>query len=336
MDEESHYIFGMMTISAGFTDDGKYAIQVNDSYPSDPSNKASELVHVTKCIEVKLGQEVTFDYHTIEWNNSRGHYHSYDTIKAVVVKDDVALEETDDDVVKALVYYYKEDYQKAWELLTPLLGADQFYRVNKQAHQLVAHMYEFGCGVEKDLKKAYIHYLYARDYERFDEMSYHGFGRGVLESPRKLWDNNDWDEYHALLLLNNIGESDYAYNAMIERANNWFYEDKEKTSKRADYLHNHKYVALARKTACHWAMKRCDYTFGASEKFLLFAGAYCSYLSQGHEGSCSYVQDNGGGSVAHLKSASFAEWWLNKAIEGGDAFAIKAKQFIQKSKEQQQ
>ena len=336
VDEESHSIFGMLTISADFTDDGKYAIQVNDSYPSDPSNKASELVDDTQCIQVDLGQKVTFDYHTIEWDYMRGHYHSYDTIEAVVVEDDVALHETDDDVVKALVYYYKEDYQKAWQLLTPLLAPDQFYRVNRPAHQLVGLMYEFGCGVEKDLKKAYIHYLYARDYERFDEMSYHGFGRGVLESPRKLWNDNDWDEYHALLLLNDIGESEYAYNAMIERANDWFYSDKEKTSKRADYLHNHKYVALARKTACLWAMKRCDYTFGASEEFLLFAGAYCSYLSQGHEGSCSYVKDNGGGSVAHLKSTSFAEWWLDKAIEGGDAFAIKAKQFIQKSKEQQQ
>ena len=336
IDESSHSIFGMMTIFADFTDDGKYAIQVSDSYPSDPSNKASELVGVKKYIEVKLGQEVTFDYHTIEWNNMRGHYHGYDTIKAVVVDDDVALAETDDDVVKALVYYYKEDYQKAWELLTPLLGADQFCRVNEQAHQLVAQMYEFGDGVEKDLKKTYIHYLYAKDYDSFGRFFDRGFGRGVLESPRKLWLDNDWDEYHALLLLNNIGESDYAYNAMIERANDWFFSDQEKQSKRADYKRNHKYVALARKTACLWAMKRCDYAFGASEKFLLFAGAYCSYLSQGHEGNCSYVQDNGGGSVAHLKSASFAEWWLNKAIEGGDKFAIKAKDFMQKSKEQQQ
>ena len=119
VDEESHSIFGMLTICADFTDDGKYAIQVNDSYPSDPSNKASELVDDTKCIEVDLGQKVTFDYHTIEWDYMRGHYHSYDTIEAVVVEDDVALHETDDDVVKALVYYYKEDYQKAWQLLTP-------------------------------------------------------------------------------------------------------------------------------------------------------------------------------------------------------------------------
>ena len=338
VDEEIHSIFGMLTICADFTDDGKYAIQVNDSYPSDPSNKASELVRVAKCIEVDLGQKVTFDYHTIEWDYMRGHYHSYDTIEAVVVEDDVALAETDDDVVKALVYYYKEDYQKAWQLLTPLLAPDQFYRVNQPAHQLVGWMYELGCGVEKDLKKAYVHCLYARDYVGIDRFYDYGFGKNILdvEIINKFWGDDDWDEYHALLLLNDIGESDYAYNAMIERANDWFYSDKEKTSKRADYLHNHKYVALARKTACLWAMERCDYTFGASEKFLLFAGAYCSYLSQGHEGSCSYVKDNGGGSVAHLKSASFAEWWLDKAIEGGDKFAIKAKQFIQKSKEQQQ
>ncbi|MBQ4272143.1 MAG: hypothetical protein IJB95_00610, partial [Clostridia bacterium] len=140
VDEESHRIFGMLTILADFTDDGKYAIQVNDSYPSDPSNKASELVDVTNCIEADLGQKVTFDYHTIEWDYMRGHYHSYDTIEAVVVEDDVALAETEDDVVKALVYYYKEDYQKAWNLLTPLLAPDQFYRVNEQAHQLVGRM----------------------------------------------------------------------------------------------------------------------------------------------------------------------------------------------------
>lgn len=336
VDEKSHSIFGMLKISADVTEDGKYTIQVDDSYPSDPSNKASELVDVTNLIEADFGQEVAFDYHTIEWNYIRGHYHSYDTIKAVVVGDDVALAETDDDVVKALVYYYKADYKKVWQLLAPLLEPDQFCRVNQQAHQLVAQMYEFGYGVEKNGKKAYIHYLYAKDYESFGRFFDRGFGNGILENPDELWCGNDWDEYHALLLLNDIGESDYAYNAMIERANDWFYRDKEKTSKRADYLHNHKYVALARKTACLWAMERCDYQFGASEEFLLFAGAYCSYLAQGHEGSCSYVKDNGGGSVAHLKSTSFAEWWLNKAIESGDEFAIKANAFMQASKEKQQ
>lgn len=334
VDEQSHHVFERCSILAEITDDGKYYIQVSDCYHGDANNIASQLVDVTKHVEVKRGEEVYFDYCIIECDHVRGKYHSHESFTAVIVSDDIALAETDDDVVRALVYYEREDYQKALDLIVPLLEPDEFCRVNEQAHQLLAQMYQFGHGVEKDLKKAYIHYLYARDYERFDEMSHHGFGRGVLESTLKLWRNNDWDEYHVLLLLDNIGEKDYAYKAMIERADNCFFLDEEKKTKHADYKRNHKYVALARKTACQWAMKRCDYAFGASEKFLLFAGAYCSYLSQGHEGNCSYVSDNGGGSVAHLKSASFAEWWLNKAIEDGDIFAIKAKAFMEKSKEQ--
>ena len=335
VDEEIHKLFGQCYISASLTEDGKYFIQFDDSYHSDPNNVASELVDVTKCAEVKRGKKVYFAYSTIEWSYLKGKYHSQEDFTAEIVNDDVALAETDDDVVKALVYYNREDYQKALELITPLLEPDQFYRVNEQAHQLLALMYELGYGVERDRKKAYIHYLYARDYECFYNLFYHGFGKGVLENPDALWRNNDWDEYHVLLLLDNIGESDYAYNAMLERADTWFYLEEEKKTKRADYKHNHKYVAFARKTACLWAMDRCDYTFGASEKFTLFAGAYLSYLSQGHEGACSYETDNGGGSKGQHTSVSFAERWIERGVADGDEFAIKAKAFIQKSKEQQ-
>ena len=330
---QNYKVLGL-EICAIENDDSSYTIDTFDHKLSDPNNVASELVPVDKSFVVKVDEKIWASYCTIAWSYLKGKYHSQEDFTAEIVNDDVALAETDDDVVKALVYYNREDYQKALELITPLLEPDQYYRVNEQAHQLLALMYELGYGVERDRKKAYIHYLYARDYEGFYNLFYHGFGKGVLENPDALWRNNDWDEYHVLLLLDNIGESDYAYNAMLERADTWFYLDEEKKTKRADYKHNHKYVALARKTACLWAMDRCDYTFGASEKFLLFAGAYCSYLSQGHEGACSYVSDNGGGSVAHLTSASSAEWWLNKAIQEGNEFAICAKVFIAKAKEQ--
>ena len=318
-------------IIAEKNNDGSYTISTFDHKRKEPNNVASELVEVDNTFTVNVGEEVLASYCIIEWNYIRGAYNSLEDYRMEIVDETIALAETDDDVVKAMIYLQRGNYNDALSLVSKHLDVDMFFDVNDEAYKLMAKMLENGLGVEKDIDKAYIHYLYAKSFVevvRFWEM---GYGHDVLNE----WNNVEWDEYHALLLLNSVGEGDYAYNAMKERADTWFYLDEEKKTKRADYLHNHKYVALARKTACLWAMDRCDYAFGASEKFTLFAGAYCSYLSQGHEGACSYVSDNGGGSVAHLTSASSAEWWLNKAIQEGNEFAIKAKAFTEKSKEQQ-
>ena len=332
-DNKPHKVFQRLTVLANQSRDGRYTIKLSDTYHSDPSNIASELVCVDKTVEVEPGEKVNLEYTTVEWSYLRGKYHSHESLSAVIVDEEVVLAEADDAVVKAEIYYQRGDYQRALELIRPMLLPGNFYKVNKAAHRLLGDMYEHGSGVEKDLALAYVEYLYAEDYDSIVRMISFGYGIGAADE-FLMPTPDEWDEYHALLLLDRAGESDYAYKRMRERASNWFYRDEEKNSTRADYLHEHKYTALARRTACTWAMERCDREFGASESFLLFAGAYFSYLSQGHEGACSYVKDNGGGSTAHLKNKGAAERWLDKAIEEGDEFAISIKAFIERSKEE--
>lgn len=318
-------------IIAEQNDDGSYTISTFDHKRKEPNNVASELVEVDNTFTVHVGEEVLASYCTIEWNYIRGAYNSHEDYRIAIVDDDVALAETDDDVVKAMIYLQRGNYNDALSLVSKHLDVDMFFDVNDDAHKLLAKMLENGLGVEKDVDKAYMHYLYAKSFEDIARFWSMGYGHDVLDR----FNNIDWDEYHALLLLASVGQGEYAYQRMKKIANEWFYKDEEKLSQRQDYLHKHKFVALSRKTACLWAMAKGDHTFGASEKFTLFAGAYLSYLSQGHEGQCSYETDNGGGSKGQHTSVSFAERWIDRGVADGDEFAIKAKAFIQKSKEQQ-
>lgn len=318
-------------IIAEQNDDGSYTIITFDHERKEPNNVASELIEVDNTFTLHVGEEVLASYCTIEWTYIRGAYNSLEDYRIAIVEEDVALAETDDDVVKATIYLQRGNYNKALNLVGKHLDANMFFKVNNDAHKLMAKMLENGLGVQKDLYKAYVHYLYAKSFEDVARFWQLGYGHEVIDR----LSNIDWDEYHALLLLASVGEGEYAYKRMVNNASNWYYKDEEKTSTRADYLHKHKFVALSRKTACLWAMAKCDYTLGASEEFTLFAGAYLSYLSQGHEGACSYETDNGGGSKGQHTSVSFAERWIDRGVADGNEFAIKAKAFIQKSKEQQ-
>lgn len=327
-DGQKHNVLGL-DINACQNDDGSYTINTFDFERKQPNNVASELVPVDNSYVAPVGKQIWASYCTIDWDYLHGCRNSTESFCVTIVCEDVALAEGDD-VTKATIFVERDEYQKALELVKGNLDADVFYRVNNNAHRLMAKMLEYGLGVEKNLDKAFVHYLYAKSFEDIARFLQLGFGKGVLDDAEPYW-----DEYHALLLLAAVGESNYAYNRMVNNASNWYYKDEEKTSTRADYLHKHKFVALSRKQACLWAMERGDYKFGGSEKFTLFAGAYLSCLSQGHEGACSYETDNGGGSKGQHTSVSIAERWLDRGVQDGNEFAIKAKAFIQKSREQQ-
>lgn len=331
IDGEKHSIGSVLSVKATDLGNGTYRVQSFSADRKDPSNVASELIPVEYTHTVCEGEVCSGMYTKIEWTYITGCYNSHYSYKATVVDETAIPHKHRDPIVMAHIHFAAAEYDKVEEILAPLLSSDEDvpYIVKRAAHKIEAKLNEYGLGREKNPEQAYIQYLYAMSYSdivRFMDM---GYGQGVLSED---YHTLDWDEYHTLLLLSDIGETDYAYQRMIHIADIWYYKDAEKNADRADYFHIHKYLAQSRLTACVWIMEREDAQYVENKKFIMFLGAYFSYLEQGHEGACSCEIDNGGGSFAYQKQPIIAERWIAKAIEAGNDLALRGQSFIDRVK----
>ena len=329
VDNKRHKILPNLFVQATCNKAGGFTVYSRAFESKDPKNEGAEMLPIDEIHTVKEGEVFKFNRSKVTWDYFKGHYNSTVVCKAQVLDSSVVFCESKNPVITALIYLENGEYESAQKLIEPLLSVSQYYSegVNEGAHEIMAKIYELGH--KKDLNKAYIHYLYAQSYENVVRFLNMGYGAGVLEETPT---EEEWDEYHALCLLYGAGEKDFAYGKMIYNAGFWCYKDSIKNSKNPQIIREHKYVAFARKQACEWIMQRKDAKQVENENFILFLGAYCSYLAQGHEGGCSYEIDNGGGSVAMHRSVISAERWMDKEIERGNEFALRGKKFINEIK----
>lgn len=311
-------------LSACAKDNGDATFSVETlSFESHGNTRKEKEIRKTR--RVKLGQKCSDSYSVSEWSYLEGVYYRHPSCEFEVVDASVALKESEDPVVKAAVYVDMGEYEKADELLLPILPPDPnyYYFVNREANKLQARRYEAGLGVEKDPDRAYIHYLYAEstsDVIRFMDM---GYGKGVLEEDCR---SIDFCEYHFYKLLHAAGETEYAEYRVFWGAGCWLYEWHEKDSTDKKDMLERKSCALCRRQACEWIMQKSDKEKVLSGKFTLYLGAYLAYLEEGSEGKCTYIYEDDGSRLRNTSIYS-AESYVKRAIENGNEFAIRAKAF---------
>ena len=320
------YTIGHGLIIRGFENNDKYKIVSTSFERIDPNNQLSELQYYSNEYEVNINQSFLGSYSTLEWSYLKGNYYSTDDFRAIVINAKDEIELIGDDVLKAKIYLYDGEYQKANLLLDPLLINDDT-NTNYNAYKLKGEIYEKGLGVEQDLEKAYIHYLYSEsreDIQRFLKMGYSNISTEDIDKIYKI------DKCEIYQLLYEVGKKDYAYKKIIYYAGMWIYKDSEKESKKEDYLKERELLAKCRKLACQWIMERNDYKYIENNKFKLFLGAYCSYLIQGHEGMCTYEVDNGGGSMGYGTNISAAERYIEK-LANENEFVTECINYLEKA-----
>lgn len=329
-DGELHGVTKGLATSLTEKDDVNFLVEAITWERDNPNNTSLPKKEIRTSHTLKIGEICSGTYSISEWSYLEGVYYRHPSFEVEVVDGSVALKESDDPVVQAQVHLEMGNYQKADELLNPILPPDpnNYYFVNREANKLQAQRYELGLGVEKNLDKAYIYYLYAQSFTEIVRFMDRGYGRGVFNIYHRLL---DWNEYYTLKLLYVAGECEYAEYRMHWNANCWTYDSAEKEATKITEAKEHLTRALCRRQVCEWMMEK-----GAGnvdkEKFTLYLGAYFSYLQNGHEGSCSYVceyDDRKYNDTSVLSAKSY----IKEAIELGQ-FAIKANAFIDTIKEE--
>ena len=333
IDGEYHKIASGLSASAKDNGNGRFNIQTLSWERKNPNDENCIKNEICKSHTLKVGEKCEDSYSVTEWSYIKGVYYTHPSYFVEIIDGITALNQSDDSFIKAQVHLSLGEYERVDELLNPILLPDKnhYYFVNSNANKLQAKRYELGLGVEKNLNKAYVHYLFANSYADVIRLMDMGYGKGVLEDDyRKI----DWNEYYALKLLYAVGEKEYAEYKIYWNAGCWTYSSNQKQEKSNDNAKWNKTVALCRKQACEWMMDKNSLTVSEIEKLTLFSGAYLSYLKQGHEGACSYVSENfEDGCKSNQTSVLSAKGYINEAVEKGNEFAIRIKSFIDVVKE---
>lgn len=294
----------------------------------NPNNSASKTKVIKKTHKLTTSDKKTDLYRVLNWSYLKGCYYSSVDYEISVVSAKQALNSSSDPVIKAQIYFSFEDYKKAHELLDLNIAPDKknYYFVNKEANELKAIAYENGLGVQRDLNKAYIHYLYAQSFSNVIRFLNMGYGKGVITEDINTL---SWHEYYTLKLLYNAGERDYAYYRMVWLAGCWCYSDSQKNSKEEKFLQEHKFNALIRLQACEWIMECKDFEQVKNDNLVMFAGGYFSYLINGHEEACTGENDQGGGCITPIKKPWVAKKYLQEGVQSGNEFALRVWEFIE-------
>lgn len=306
--------------------DGTFLAELLTWERDNPNDTASEKKEIRKAHTVPLGKACSGSYSVSEWSYLKGVYYSHPSYRAEVVDGAVARKESRDPVIRARVCVDMGDYASADALLQPILPPDpgHYYAVNREANRLQAQRYERGLGVEKDLDRAYIHYLYAAsvaDVLRFMDM---GYGKGVFEEDARAM---DFCQYHFYRLLHAAGETAYAEYRVFWDAGCWLYEWHEKNSTNEHDIRKRRSYALCRRQACEWIMQSGDKEQVLCDKFTLYLGAYLAYLEEGSEGKCTYIYEDDG-SKCRETSVYSAQSYIKRAVEAGNEFALRGEAFI--------
>jgi len=325
VDGESHPITPGLGASAKENGNGTFSVETITWEKDAPNDTSSEKKDIITHHTVKAEEKCSGSYSVSEWSYLEGVYYRHPSYEAEIVDGSIALKESSDPVIKARVYVDMGHYNEADKLLKPILPPDPnyYYFVNREAHKLEAQRYELGLGVEKDLDRAYIHYLYAEAYAdviRFMDM---GYGKGAL---REDYNTVDFCEYHFYKLLHAAGEKEYAEYRVFWNAGCWLYEWHEKDSTNKKDMQERRSYALCRRQACEWIMQNGDKEKVLNNKFTLYLGAYLAYLEEGSEGKCTYIYDNDGSKHGETSIYS-AESYIKAAIEAGNEFAIRTNAF---------
>ena len=328
IDSRTRVICPNLQIRAVDNNDGTYKVISFSSRREQPNYYTIYDVTPDNMECVITEDEICHGYYSgTKWTYLSGVYNvSYDYHASVVSASDVISNSLDAPTLAA-AYIELGDYEKARSLVDPILAPDPnyYYFVNREANRVKAQMLEKALGCEKSLDEAFFHYLYAQDYESIVRFMDMGYGKGVLSED---YHSLDWDEHYVLKLLYSLKKDDDVFYRMIFLAECFTYKHKEKISKRDKALKKHKSGALARLCASEWIMERGDYKNVENGNLELFLGAYFSWLSQGHEGMCSYENDNGGGSMSQGTSLSCARKYLQDAAEAGSELALRALKYI--------
>ena len=307
---------------------GVYTITAYTSGKNRTKQPGFEAAREAQAHTINDGESKSGVYTTTEWSYLKGVEsvsRSY-TISVVDINEALSSPSTSQ-TLKARLYLFVGDYKKADELLLPLLDFNWYLYINKEAHALMAYGYEEGLGLEKNLDLAFRHYLLAEareDIIRFLDM---GYAKGAFKEDYHAF---SWDIYHTLLVLDFMGERDFAYKQMIVRAaNDWCYTWEEKESTDRELVANRYNSAMARKQAAEWIIERRDKTEARGEHLVLFLGAYYAYLKTGSEDRCTYYDDDGG---VGQTSAYRALDYVTEAQQKGEELAIKGLALIAEAK----
>ena len=326
LDGEHHAITQGFSVCATENNNGTFTVETLTWERDNPNDTALEKKEIHTYHTVKAGEKCSGVYSLSEWSYLEGVYYRHPNYEVEVVDGSIALNESDDPVIKAQVYVGMGDYEKADVLLNPILPPDpnNYYFVNHEANKLQALRYELGLGVEQDLDKAYVHYLYAEavaDVIRFMDM---GYGKGVLEEDYR---SIDFCEYHFYKLIYAAGETKYAEYRVFWDAGCWLYEWHEKSSTNKNDIQKRKSYALCRRKACEWIMQTGDREKVLNDMFTLYLGAYLAYLEEGSEGKCTYIHEDDGSKYRETSVYSAGNY-IKRAIEAGNEFAARGKAFI--------
>lgn len=331
IDDKEYVICSGLTIKGTCNNDGTYSIKSTTTKRKNPNDHLSDLIIETKLFTNCENEIVEGTYNVLKWEYLIGNYYSSYSFKVNIVDSQIILNELLDPILKAKIYLYEMEFDKVLDIIKPLLNINEYGEVNLEAHNIMGKMFENGLSVEKDLDKAFIHYLYSENKEDVKRFIDFGYGNNIDEDIDE--DTNEINFYHIYKLLYRTSEKEYAYNKMISEARYWIYKHSEKTSMNESYVKLRKYLALCRKEACKWIMENNDYKYVENGNFELFLGAYLSYLKQGHEGMCTSENDNGGGSMSYSTNQYGAQKYIEEAITENNEFAILCNEFMRKAKE---
>ena len=330
-DGNQYAICPILSVSAEDNGDGSYTVRSFSADRKQPNTSASKTEPLEYTHTVREGEVCSGLYNRVEWTYIDGCYNDHRVYEAMIVDREIALRESDDPVIKAQIYLSMGEYAEADRLLAPIIPPDpnHYFFVNGEANRLQAQRYELGLGVEKNLDKAYIHYLYAESFDdliRFIEM---GYGEDVLGDG---FDFSEFCEYHFYMLLYAAGEREYAKYRVLWDAGCWLYEWDEKDSVQEDDIRERRSIALCRRQACEWIIQEKDEANVLNGKLTLYLGAYLAYLEVGSEGKVTYVYEDDGSKCRETSILS-ANVYIEQAIEAGNELAIRGKEFIDSVKE---
>ena len=285
-----------VNISCKELDDETYQIDYNYTRYANADkvglNYDYTLETINKSLIISDGEEVNGSYVNKRWEYVKGAINDCNSFTASIVPIDKILEEltSNDNIDNYLllirIYLKLEQYDLANNYINKVLETDNLFNL-KELNIKLGERYEYGMGIEKDLKNAYIHYLLGHskyDLKRFFEL---GFGINRFPNYEELlFENYIESAYIFNILLLDTEYKKQAIEELITYAGFWDYDVDEQ--KDESYTRRRKFLSLTQLEATKLIIDNNLIENNNYLKCVLFLGGYFSWKEKGHSGLIAY------------------------------------------------
>lgn len=247
---------------------------------------------VKEIFTISKNEKFNASYIKMRWEYIKGAINDYETFTASIVSIEKIIEEltskdnTQNHLLLVRIYLELEQYDLADNYIKKVLKTDELFNL-KELNIILGERYEYGKGINKDLNKAYLHYLLG--HSEYDLKRFFTQGFGINRFPKYeelLFENYIESAYIFNTLLLDTEYKKQAIEELITFAGFWEYNVYKQ--KDESYTRRRMFLALTQLKAATLIVDNNLIENNNYKKCVLFLGGYFAWKENGHSGCIAY------------------------------------------------